>query len=299
MGRRVPQLSEPLWACRPHAVSRVRRHELGVLGLSFLNSFHQRVRTAHRRFRPVHHVNNRCSSAAVRCAVPRYAAKSFFFLVSSMGWIIGRHAPFCRCATRFSPFTIAVPEPSNPLRAAQAASAPPQCYMEFSIMEPIYDFLPRLHRRAGLNAKPLRHAGATLAAESRDLDIFWASGSGRGAETPSWYSHTFLGDHSWQPLRRAIWLFHRWWESRRRRKQRTHREVAAKVPVAGLGLLRRLHRALSQSCLTGPITTASVHFSRSTRLYAGSFVFIAEPVLWLLLGMAIIVPWLLALTIPK
>src|ERR1039457_4705090 len=89
-------------------------------------------------------------------------------------------------------------------------------------MEPITHFLTgACIGRAGLNRKTAYATlAATLAAEAADLDIF--SGFAGPVEELKHHrgiTHTFLGvPFVAAAATGAIWLFHRWWESRRRRQ---------------------------------------------------------------------------------
>ncbi|MGA2727961.1 MAG: metal-dependent hydrolase [Terracidiphilus sp.] len=171
-------------------------------------------------------------------------------------------------------------------------------------MEPITHFLTgACIGRAGLNRKTgYATLAATLAAEAADLDIFWGlAGPVEELKHHRGITHTFLGvPFVAAAATGAIWLFHLWWESRRRRQAAAlNREVAVPaVPVRWAWVYCAALIAALSHILLDWTNNYGVRpfFPFNPRWYAGSFVFIAEPVLWLLLGMAIIVPWLLGLT---
>jgi inner membrane protein len=116
-------------------------------------------------------------------------------------------------------------------------------------MEPITHFLTgACIGRAGLNRKTgYATLAATLAAEAADLDIFWGlAGPVEELKHHRGITHTFLGvPFVAAAATGAIWLFHLWWESRRRRQAAAlNREVAVPaVPVRWAWVyLRRLDR---------------------------------------------------------
>jgi inner membrane protein len=175
-------------------------------------------------------------------------------------------------------------------------------------MEPLTHFLTgACIGRAGLNRKTAYATlAATLAAEAADLDIFWGiAGPVEELKHHRGITHTFVAaPFVAAAATGAVWLFHRWREGRQKR-----RDVArVQDPNAPTGPTIQLVRwgwvycaaliaALSHILLDWTNNYGvRPFFPFNPRWYAGSFVFIAEPVLWLLLGMAIIVPWLLGLT---
>ena len=172
-------------------------------------------------------------------------------------------------------------------------------------MEPITHFLTgACIGRAGFNRKTAYATlAATLAAEAPDLDIFWGfAGPVEELKHHRGITHTFIA----VPIvaaaaTGAAWLFHRWLEGRHNRAAALLQNT--KPPTAGQSVrwtwvyAAALVAALSHILLDWTNNYGvRPFFPFNPRWYAGSFVFIAEPVLWLLLGMAIIVPWLLGLT---
>jgi inner membrane protein len=178
-------------------------------------------------------------------------------------------------------------------------------------MEPITHFLTgACIGRAGLNRKTA-HAtlAAVLAAEAADLDILWSfAGPVEELKHHRGITHTFIA----APVVAAaavgaVWLWHRWREARRRRKlaalQSQPMDPGAPVrkppqPVSWRWLyLTALISALSHLLLDWTNNYGlRPFFPFNPRWYAGSFVFIAEPVMWGLLLLALIVPGLLGLT---
>jgi inner membrane protein len=175
-------------------------------------------------------------------------------------------------------------------------------------MEPITHFLTgACIGRAGLNRKTAYATlAATLAAEAADLDIFWGfAGPVEELKHHRGITHTFIA----VPIVAAVctgaaWLFHRWRDGRHKRPDLT----LAQEPNAPTGLAVQPVRWAWVYCAAFIAALSHIlldwtnnygvrpFFPFNPRWYAGSFVFIAEPVLWLLLGMAVIVPWLLGLT---
>src|SRR6202034_248348 len=148
--------------------------------------------------------------------------------------------------------------------------------------------------RAGFNRKAAYATVAmTLAAEAPDLDTLWAFGGPIAAfQHHRGWTHTFLGI----PFEAAIvvgiiWLYHRW----------RSRRPSAKPPIApvrwGLLYLFILIALLSHLLLDWTNNYGlRPFFPFNPRWYAGSFVFIVEPVLLLILFTALLLPWLLGLT---
>ena len=162
-------------------------------------------------------------------------------------------------------------------------------------MEPVTHFITgAVLARSGFNRKA---AYATivmvLAAEAPDLDTLWSiRGPVAVFQHHRGWTHTFLG----VPLEAAIvvgifWLIHRW---------RTHRQTAAKPPKApvrwGLLYLFALIALLSHLLLDWTNNYGlRPFFPFNSRWYAGSFVFIFDPVLFLILLSALVVPVLFGL----
>jgi inner membrane protein len=172
-------------------------------------------------------------------------------------------------------------------------------------MEPITHFLTgACIGRAGFNRKSAcATIVATLAAEAADLDILWGiRGPVANLQHHRGITHTLIG----APVVAAIVVgvvggLHLW---RQRRRLRTH------PPAPGAEPLRSRAQELHWGWLflTGLVAAFS-HilldwtnnygvrplFPFNPRWYAGSFVFIAEPVWWALLLLALIIPALFGL----
>jgi inner membrane protein len=178
-------------------------------------------------------------------------------------------------------------------------------------MEPVTHFLTgACIGRAGLNRKTAYATlVAVLAAEAADIDILWSlAGPVEGLKHHRGITHTFIG----APVVAAaavgiVWILHRWREGRRKRKLATAMAADPGAPVP-----RRLQQQTVRWIwlyLTALIAALShllldwtnnyglrPFFPFNPRWYAGSFVFIAEPVLWALLLAALVIPGLLGLT---
>lgn len=174
-------------------------------------------------------------------------------------------------------------------------------------MEPITHFLTgACIGRAGLNRKTAyATVVATLAAEAADIDILWGfAGPVEELKRHRGITHTFLGaPFVAAAVVGAVWLFHRWSESRRKRRMASNgsgepSEHRTSQPANWMWLyLIALIAALSHLFLDWTNNYGlRPFFPFNPRWYEGSFVFIAEPVLWVLLGLALIVPWVLGLT---
>jgi inner membrane protein len=178
-------------------------------------------------------------------------------------------------------------------------------------MEPISHFLTgACMGRAGLNRKTAYATlAAVLAAEAADVDILWGfAGPVEGLKHHRGITHTFWA----VPLLAgvvtgAIWLFHRWSERRRDRK--------VTAPVQNGSFLQ--NKGAPAQCqpihwgwlYTTAFLSALSHllldwtnnyglrpfFPFNPHWYAGSFMFIAEPVLWGIFFIALVMPWLLGL----
>jgi inner membrane protein len=161
-------------------------------------------------------------------------------------------------------------------------------------MEPITHFLTgACMGRAGLNRKTAYAAvAAALAAEAADIDTLWTfAGPVESLKHHRGITHTFLA----APLVAAavvalVWLWERWRTSRRKQPPQQ--------PIHwGWLYLSCLLAALSHLLLDWTNNYGvRPFFPFNARWYAGSFVFIAEPVLWLLFALAFLMPWLLGLT---
>ena len=177
-------------------------------------------------------------------------------------------------------------------------------------MEPVTHFLTgACIGRAGLNRKTAYATlVATLAAEAADLDIFWMlKGPVEELKHHRGFTHMFIG----VPIVAgvvvgAVGLYHMWRESVRKRKlSATRLEPGAPVPHRlqpklvhwGWLYLTALIAALSHIALDWTNNYGvRPFFPFNPRWYAASFMFIAEPVLWGMLLLALILPGLFGLT---
>jgi inner membrane protein len=177
-------------------------------------------------------------------------------------------------------------------------------------MEPVTHFLTgACIGRAGLNRKTAyATVAAVLAAEAADIDILWGlAGPVEELKHHRGITHTFLA----APIVAgvvvgAVWLFD---YLRKRRRAAVLRKIkaptrSADAPVPrepqpihwGWLYLTALIAALSHLLLDWSNNYGlRPFFPFNPRWYAGSFVFIAEPVLWALFFLALVVPWLLGL----
>ena len=174
-------------------------------------------------------------------------------------------------------------------------------------MEPITHFLTgACIGRAGLNRKTAcATVVAVLAAEAADIDIFWGfQGPVEELKRHRGITHTFLG----APFVAAavvviVGLWCVWRERRRARKRalspppETPPAKFRKPPLRWLWLYATALIAALSHILLDWTNNYGVRpfFPFNPRWYAGSFMFIAEPVLWGLFLLALVVPWLLGL----
>jgi inner membrane protein len=180
-------------------------------------------------------------------------------------------------------------------------------------LEPLTHFLTgACIGRAGFNRKTA-HAtlAAVLAAEAVDLDILWGlAGPVQELKHHRGITHTFIA----VPVIAAVvvgavWLWHRWRRSNSTRQAGDHAPPFSptggeKLGVRGLppphwGWLyfTALVAALSHILLDWTNNYGvRPFFPFNPRWYAGSFLFIAEPVLWALFFLALVIPWVLGLT---
>ena len=177
-------------------------------------------------------------------------------------------------------------------------------------MEPVTHFLVgACIGRAGLNRKTVYATlAAILAAEAADLDVLWAFGGPvEELKHHRGITHTFLV----APVVAVVvvvlvWLLNRWVEAHRRRKLAAApaRTVERGAPGPRLPQPVRwgwlystaLISALSHLLLDWTNNYGlRPFFPFNPRWYAGSFVFIAEPVLWALLLAGLVIPGLLGL----
>jgi inner membrane protein len=158
-------------------------------------------------------------------------------------------------------------------------------------MEPFTHFLTgACIGRAGLNRKTAcATVVAVLAAEAADLDVVWGlAGPVEELKHHRGITHTFIA----APVVAAVvvgvvWGFHRW-----RQRNRT----AAQPMRLGWLYLTALIAALSHVLLDWTNNYGvRPFFPFNPRWYAGSFMFIAEPVLWGIFLIALFMPWVLGL----
>jgi len=177
-------------------------------------------------------------------------------------------------------------------------------------MEPVTHFLAgACIGRAGLNRKTAYATlAAVLVAEAADLDVLWSLGGPvEELKHHRGITHTFIA----APVLAgvvvgAVWLLKRWVEAHRRRKP-----AAAPVGTVDPGAPGpRLPQPVRWGWLySTALISALSHllldwtnnyglrpfFPFNPRWYAGSFVFIAEPMLWALLLAGLVIPGLLGL----
>jgi len=174
-------------------------------------------------------------------------------------------------------------------------------------MEPVTHFLTgACLGRAGFNRKTAYATlAAVLAAEAADLDIFWGFAGPvdelkhhRGITHTIWAVPVVAG-----VVVGAVALLHLWREKRRRR----HAVTAVSqgdAPIQNVKAPPALHwgwlyftacvAALSHLLLDWTNNYGvRPFFPLNPRWYAGSFMFIAEPILWGLFLLAFAMPWLL------
>ncbi|HTC75127.1 MAG TPA: metal-dependent hydrolase [Edaphobacter sp.] len=148
--------------------------------------------------------------------------------------------------------------------------------------------------RAGFNRKAAYATVAmTLAAEVPDLDVLWSmKGPIAAFQHHRGWTHTFLGiPFEAAIIVGAVWLFYRW---------RTRQATSSKPPRAPIrwGLLYCFSLIALLSHLLLDWTNnygLRPFFPFNPRWYSGSFVFIFEPVLFLILLIALIAPSLFGL----
>jgi inner membrane protein len=173
-------------------------------------------------------------------------------------------------------------------------------------MEPITHFLTgACIGRAGFNRKTAYATlAATLAAEAADLDIVWGfAGPVAELQHHRGITHTFIAVPFVAALATGIaWLFHRWRESRRSPAavllQKTKPPTATQAQSVQWGWVYAAAFVAAASHILLDWTNnygVRPFFPFNPRWYAGSFVFIAEPVLWALLLSALVFPALFGL----
>jgi inner membrane protein len=174
-------------------------------------------------------------------------------------------------------------------------------------MEPITHFLTgACIGRAGLNRKTAYATlAAVLAAEAADLDVLWSLGGPvEELKHHRGITHTFLGAPFMAAAAvGAVWLLDRWMRKRRDRSANAldqKKKVPPAPPPAPVNWLwlyaTALIAALSHLLLDWTNNYGlRPFFPFNPRWYAGSFVFIVEPVLLVLLLLALVMPWLFGL----
>ena len=178
-------------------------------------------------------------------------------------------------------------------------------------MEPVTHFLTgACIGRAGLNRKTAyATVAAVLAAEAADIDILWSfAGPVESLKHHRGITHTFLA----APIVAGvvvggIWLWY-FWRQRRRLHLPNAPNQNPKEPPAPAPAPQQQQVRWAWLYLTALIAALShllldwtnnyglrPFFPFNPRWYAGSFVFIVEPVLLALFFLALILPWLLGL----
>jgi inner membrane protein len=175
-------------------------------------------------------------------------------------------------------------------------------------MEPVTHFLTgACIGRAGFNRKTAYATlAAVLAAEAADLDVLWSfAGPVEVLKHHRGITHTFLA----VPVVAgavvgAVWLLDRGLKARRRKADGApsfssagEKGGSGRQPIHwGWLYLTACIAALSHLLLDWTNNYGvRPFFPFNPRWYAGSFMFIAEPVVWLLLLLALFMPWVLGL----
>lgn len=168
-------------------------------------------------------------------------------------------------------------------------------------MDPVTHFMTgAVLSRTGFNRKAAYATLAmTLAAEAPDLDVLWSlKGPVAAFEHHRGWTHTFLGiPFEAAIITGVIWLGHRLWQ-RTRPPQKPHEGTGPKAaPIHWLRLYLFSLIALLSHILLDWTNNYGVRpfFPFNPRWYAGSFVSIIEPVIFLLLLAALIAPALFGL----
>ncbi len=175
-------------------------------------------------------------------------------------------------------------------------------------MEPITHFLTgACIGRAGLNRKTAYATlAAVLAAEAADLDVLWGfAGPVEELKHHRGITHTFIAvPFIAAAALGATWIYHQWVSRRRARRTKTLPPLEPGAParpqpqpVRWLWVYLAATIAALSHILLDWTNNYGVRpfFPFNPRWYAGSFVFIAEPALWILLSLALIVPGILGL----
>lgn len=159
--------------------------------------------------------------------------------------------------------------------------------------------------RAGLNRKTAYATlAATLAAEAADLDVLWGfRGPVEELKHHRGITHTLIGAPGVAvAIVGVIWILHRW---RERRRGKGARQESSDKPLRSRGrpavhwgwlFLTTLIAAFSHILLDWTNNYGvRPFFPFNPHWYAGSFMFIADPILWGLLVMALVLPALFGL----
>ncbi len=163
-------------------------------------------------------------------------------------------------------------------------------------MEPVTHFLTgACMGRAGFNRKTAYATlAATLAAEAADLDILWGFGGPvEELKRHRGITHTFIA----VPVVAGVVVGAVWLLDLFLAKRRGDRASSQPAPLRWGWLYLTAFVAASSHLLLDWTNNYGVRpfLPFNPRWYAGSFVFIAEPALWALFFLALVMPWLLGL----
>ncbi len=176
-------------------------------------------------------------------------------------------------------------------------------------MEPVTHFLTgACLGRSGFNRKTAYATlAAVLAAEAADLDVVWGfAGPVEELKHHRGITHTFWA----VPVVAgvvvgAIWIFDRWYEARSRRSKSaggpagsSNQNTKAPTPPVHWGWLYATAFVAALSHILLDWTNdygVRPFFPFNPRWYAGSFMFILEPVLYAFFFLAFFLPWVLGL----
>jgi inner membrane protein len=168
-------------------------------------------------------------------------------------------------------------------------------------MEPITHFLTgACIGRAGFNRKTAYATlAATLAAEAADLDILWGfAGPVEELKHHRGITHTLIAvPVVAAAITGAVWLWDAWRRRGRRPAMQPGQYVRPSLEPSWFWVYCTAFVASASHILLDWTNNYGVRpfFPFNPRWYEGSIVFIAEPVLWGLLLLALIIPWLLGL----
>ncbi len=149
--------------------------------------------------------------------------------------------------------------------------------------------------RAGLNRKTAYATlAAVLAAEAPDLDVLWGlAGPVEELKHHRGITHTFIA----APVIAGVVMGAVWVVHRLSKKLNRKAKAPTAQPVRWGWIYMTAVIALLSHLLLDWTTNYGLRpfYPFNPRWYAGSLVFIAEPVFWALLLLALVVPWLLGL----